>query len=190
MKKRKKLIHWFSKKSLISVVLMTALSIYYVFVAFYSYFPLSSNQLKSIDATISSVELCKIEGSRGSGRIWISLSLDCGIQYYFRTDNGGFTYNEAKEVVSYLEELRNKNITVYYTNRKPLRLYDIFVFGGLNRGVAIEYNNETVLSLESYNKASTDSLLTCLALSTILLAMIVADILISRPRKKHKKDRG
>ncbi len=187
-KRKNKFTVYLSPKDITSIITMLILFVWCIFVAFYSYSHLSESQLKSVNTTISSVNTNQIGGPKGR-KEWISLLSTDGQYFYFRTDDRGIHFDEAEKITDHLEGLSDKTITVYYTNHSSLRIFDIFVFMGINRGVAIEYNNEAVLTLESYNKACTDSFFACILLALFLLIWMLIELWFLKRYERRPKSR-
>ena len=153
----------------------TLASVAVMFFAFYSFLPLSENQLNKADVTINVIE--KYTEHRVS---WVNLYDNENNKYYCHEEILT-NYNSASVFADVLEEeYKDKELTIYYTDRIDLTPINIPRFWGFNRVAAIKCGSETIVNLDAYNSANTEALIGWLIVAVVILLFATGPFIIVR----------
>ena len=171
-----------------SLIGFTIASIAIMVFAFYSFAPLSEDQLIKVETTINLVQ------KNNEMRVdWVTFYDENGGKYYCH-ENLLKSYKSTSAFADILKkEYAGKTLSIYYTDRIDLIPFNIPRFWGFNRVVAIECEDQVLVSLNTYNSVNRELLIVWAVIAVILLMVAtrpfvaerIIDIYINRKNKKE-----
>lgn len=152
MKKRKlseRILDVITDTDIIFIAVIILISVHCLVTAFYSHSKVNETELEKAYGVMESVET----GSRGKSN-YVIFFFSYTERFYVQTDGlpGGKT-----GVTAALEKLeaQGKQVTVLYTTRRNLTP-GFYNYSSYHRVVAIQTEEETIISVDDYNKKSID----------------------------------
>lgn len=150
------------RSHLLNLIVWTLVSVFMVFLAFYSFSPLSRDELNIVNTQLSNVI-----ANSGYRRNWVTFSSEEGQMFYCQTNM--LEIKRASKLVKLLDEYKDKELTVLYTNRKDMLPLNIYYFWNYDRVVGIEFEGSPIVSLEEYNSVNFGTFVGCIISSVIAL---------------------
>ena len=162
-KKHKKNVHKKANaKNVLFVVFVFALSLYLLFLAFYSYGAVSADDLE-----VRAVEIVNVERhSRVLRRVgWYSFLTSDNETFYVRFEgpNRGALYE------FYNSEALPISAKVSYANRPDLLFWNIITYGNRHRLATLEIDGNVIIGLEHYNAVNSGKRVAFTIVSAIIV---------------------
>ena len=173
MKLKNMILNIITDKNIRFIILIILCSIYFLFTAFYSFGRLNTQNLKYLTGTMYNIEF---DSGRSS---YVTFSVDNNTRFYVQTNvlNKG----SAKEIANSLRSatIPNNEATIYYTQRRNL-LPGFYNYSSYERVVAIQINEQFIISTDDYNQANSGTFIGVLAVAIIffIFALILIKLVI------------
>lgn len=172
------------KSHLLNLIVWTLVSVAIAFLSIYSFSPFSRDELNIVNTRLSNVQ-----ANSGYRKNWVTFSSEEGQMFYCQTNM--LEIKRASKLVKILDEYKDKELTVLYTNRKDMLPLNIYYFWNYDRVVAIEFEGSPIVSLEEYNSVNFGTFVGCVIASVIALLfgtlpyLIPKIVLTAQRNRKH-----
>lgn len=138
----------FKDKDVWLAIGLILLSLFILFLAFYSYGPIDDSNVISLETSIGN-----IKSHSNSKKSIVTFTSETGQRFYCRADQ--LSVGSGSVLADLLNDIyRDQTVKVSYTTRRDLLPINAMEFSGYDRVVSIETETEQMITIEDYNNAN------------------------------------
>ncbi len=162
-----KILDIITDKDLLFICIVLFISIYSLATAFYSYGKVNLSELIQFESTIIDIE------TDFSGRVdYVTFRTSDNDRFYVSVN--GLKKGGAQDFANNLENVvtPNEKVTVFCTNRRIL-FPGFYSFSSYHRVVAIQTEDEAIISVDDFNNANKNYFIGCIVGSVVFMLFAI-----------------